>query len=948
MKRKFSDWFVIHPYLFAIIPLLDLYISNIQVLELAEISKYLLGIWMAVFVIHLAANWLLKAQTRAGILTTVIAVAALYYGAFYNKLSSFQQFGFIFQSHVYFLTAWLVVFSGMAILIVTKQFELRIVTDYLNYLSIVLVLVVVVPGMWGTDFNSIKIARKSDSALSDALSLTKTSEIASLPDIYYIILDAHARSDALLEYYDFDNSDFIKNLKARGFYIASEARSNYPQTAMSLASSLNMNYLDALGVLDGGLSQSAKISRTAKLWNRPAVFEHFGKLGYTPLSLIFQGYFAGGELPLMFMNTTIGEALFPTFAMRLHRQSLLDILDRLERVPEVKKPTFVYAHILAPHPPFVFDRKGNFTGVTGYTHDNAWFPPNQFNDQIYFVEQRTIEVIDTILEKSESQPIIIIQGDHGTFSTGMKSRETLPILNAYLLPEGGERFLYPSITPVNTFRLISNIYFGTNFKLLPDRSYVAPTLNEYDSLCEAENIFPDNTEPQAWRENAIKAIKEHNYHLSVVTDCDFQKLILMRDTFQMPETFEGERFRWAGSSQKLQLPVWTTGEDYLFSAEVHYLVPPPPRLQQQVVSLLIDDKLVGQVAVRPGRQVISFLIPSEELKQEDGFVRIELRHSNSRQHQGKDFALMYFWVEWTPSSVSLPELQVLSNSGVEDITSDKGIILEDGWYPLEKSANERFRWIANDAEVVLTAPSEAPEISVEVEPGPGLNYEPFELQVLDQVGQVIAVAKVKQRDSVRFALPLKSGQAGKLRLHIEGGGKLIPTDSRTLNFRVFWIGWVKPSDEDVEKLLRLNAISDIVPREDTQYLYGSHELAADGLYLGPGWYTLESSGESKFRWVSNDAEIVVTKPSGARRRLRLTIMPGPGLGDAPFELLVLDEGERQAAVAQVQGRQQVEVELPVVSGQGQVFRLHVEGGGNLIPTDPRTLNFRVFEIEWAD
>jgi hypothetical protein len=32
--------------------------------------------------------------------------------------------------------------------------------------------------------------------------------------------------------------------------------------------------------------------------------------------------------------------------------------------------------------------------------------------------------------------------------------------------------LYPSISPVNSFRVLFNLYFGANFPLLPDRHFV--------------------------------------------------------------------------------------------------------------------------------------------------------------------------------------------------------------------------------------------------------------------------------------------------------------------------------------------------------------------------------------------------------------------------------------------------------------------------------------------
>ncbi|MEZ6091020.1 MAG: hypothetical protein R3C05_23965 [Pirellulaceae bacterium] len=72
------------------------------------------------------------------------------------------------------------------------------------------------------------------------------------PDIYYIILDGYARQDLMREIYNFDNDQFIRGLKDRNFYVAEKSNSNYAMTFLSLASSLNMQYLDQLGLLLDG------------------------------------------------------------------------------------------------------------------------------------------------------------------------------------------------------------------------------------------------------------------------------------------------------------------------------------------------------------------------------------------------------------------------------------------------------------------------------------------------------------------------------------------------------------------------------------------------------------------------------------------------------------------------------------------------------------------------
>jgi hypothetical protein len=124
------------------------------------------------------------------------------------------------------------------------------------------------------------------------------------------------------------------------------------------------------------------------------------------------------------------------------------------------------------------------------------FIPNQkdidpgYLDQITFLNQRILAIVDDIIQDSRVPPVIIIQADHGPPRTEHTPKR-LPILNAYYLPDGGNELLYPSITPVNTFRVIFDYYFGTNFGLLDDISRNSAEGNLFDftvipNKCESE------------------------------------------------------------------------------------------------------------------------------------------------------------------------------------------------------------------------------------------------------------------------------------------------------------------------------------------------------------------------------------------------------------------------------------------------------------------------------
>ena len=104
-----------------------------------------------------------------------------------------------------------------------------------------------------------------------------------------------------------------------------------------------------------------------------------------------------------------------------------------------------------------------------------------------FINQKLRDVITSILENSAVPPIIILQGDHGPGAyydmlelNDSCLAERYSILNAYYFPDGDYQLLYPEITPVNSFRVILDTYFGTDLDLLDDKNYFAGWLSPYE------------------------------------------------------------------------------------------------------------------------------------------------------------------------------------------------------------------------------------------------------------------------------------------------------------------------------------------------------------------------------------------------------------------------------------------------------------------------------------
>jgi len=374
----------------------------------------------------------------------------------------------------------------------TKKFS-----GYLNTISVILIVSTLI--QIGIFFLQIKITQNKS---RDALPILQNIQSpASNRDVYYILVDAYSRKDLLQKKLGLNTDDFIDSLKNLGFYIPNCAQSNYDSTSPSLASSLNMDYLDALGV--AYLDESESIY-TSYIHNN-VVKKTFEKLGYQTVtfkavhpsvdisdSTLYFDYFKDASaidqinsinFQYLFINTTIllpfreyleahKELKVPAYLeswmptgnsinsreFKQYQQNLF-ALQTLETLPDLPGKKFVYAHLFVTHQPYVFYPDGQFRPSLLQTE-------SAYRDQVIFANQRLLEIIKSILEKSKQEPIIIIQSDHSFF----QERDRLKILNAYYLPGDGEKHLYNTITPVNTFRFIFNTYYNADYEILPDVS----------------------------------------------------------------------------------------------------------------------------------------------------------------------------------------------------------------------------------------------------------------------------------------------------------------------------------------------------------------------------------------------------------------------------------------------------------------------------------------------
>ena len=491
--KSFTYW--LHGFIFAFGSAIILYGSivdvNIFVAPTDVIRPTIFSIFVFV-VFSLFAYLLTRNLESAGLIATFLVLGLLYLWTVFLAILVIALVGLI------------------AIRILFKRLRFADVHLILNVISVAIV------GYYVLRFVTVI----NDSPLGSALVAVQSIEgvpptnasQASTPDIYYIILDGYGRADMLQTVYGFDNSAFLAALQQRGFFVAPESRSNYPRTLLSLSSSLNMQYLDTMSSTMGDSNlwwpvsdavQHSELRRILEERGYKTVF--FSNNGdYSdirdgdyyeapfPIQLrIFDSRFLG--LTNLRLLAEIDQLGIADLSYDTHRSLILYNFERLPEIARIDGPKYVFTHIIAPHPPYVFDRNGNpldpaygFSLSDQMTSDKSELKGG-YIEQLQFINQKILLTIDSILANSEIPPIIIIQGDHGpgTYTNYDSWEETClyerySILNAYYLPGFDKNSLPPDLAPVNSFRLVFNTYFNGNLELLPNRQYFSTSAHFFE------------------------------------------------------------------------------------------------------------------------------------------------------------------------------------------------------------------------------------------------------------------------------------------------------------------------------------------------------------------------------------------------------------------------------------------------------------------------------------
>lgn len=334
------------------------------------------------------------------------------------------------------------------------------------------------------------------------------------PNVYWMMLDGFDRPDVMREVVGYDVRPFVSDLEDRGFQVSSASLSSYPRTHLSLASTLEMEY-----VLEPGHQVTDDFGTFAPVVvGHNATVARFHDLGYQTI----YGPAGGVEwsacrrdlvdvcLPINRPSPSTGElettlldrtplGLLPLPIPYGSPQTFTDGL--VDPALGITPPFFAFQHILTPHYPYRYRK--SCTPRRRPLDARRLSPEERLEEyatQARCISLLTTEAIDRIIERDPTA-VILIQSDHGSDHTvtwqddprdwtPRQVTERYAAFNAMRLPAGCDVEIEGQPL-VNTFRIVFACIEGTAPPhLLEYRGFTMPI----GDVTDIHELTPDRFE----------------------------------------------------------------------------------------------------------------------------------------------------------------------------------------------------------------------------------------------------------------------------------------------------------------------------------------------------------------------------------------------------------------------------------------------------------------------
>lgn len=441
------------------------------------LSVYLLSAIVLYFLFRL----IYKQPEKAAFLSFLVMAFNFFFGYIQDGLKEVFPGTFLIR-YSFLLSIAFILFLGMGILLKKKLSISYRINTYFNFLFCILILI-------DSGYLVVKIfslaSRQEKVLIQPGIRQAK-------PDIYFIVADEYGGNKGLTEICNYDNTAFLNTLGQKGFFVAANSKSNYNLTTFSMASILNMDYLSlkkeqlekadhtkALGFIYSNKVVSFLKDSGYTIYNY-SIFDLKDQLAENKNAFVpFRTELLTSQTLVDRFKKDVWLNAAQIFNLRgVLRRSLYENLRYNQEIykhsmaitrSQDSTPKFVYTHLEMPHFPYYYDSHS-----TLYPEEFLW--KNQPGDTGTYIEylkytnQELLKLIDEILKKNRTPPVIILMSDHGyrCFPAGTVSHAFDNLFSVYFPGRNYNQFS-DSMNNVNVFRATFNSIFNTKFPMLESK-----------------------------------------------------------------------------------------------------------------------------------------------------------------------------------------------------------------------------------------------------------------------------------------------------------------------------------------------------------------------------------------------------------------------------------------------------------------------------------------------
>lgn len=515
MKRlfeKLKNLFSSKPLFLLLLPVFFIYSGYNELFGFLSFSYVLtnfLVILTGVAIIYFLSRLIIRDSKKASVYSFLIITVFLVFGYIHDSLKSLFNAGY-FSRYTFILPGLLLFFVVLFFLIRKSKKKFTDLFTFLNLLFVILILSEIP--------NSIK-RYKLDQSVHNLIDFRFTAfdeyrpavrlTDSAKPDIYLLMFDAFGSSKSIQTELGYNNSELDSFLLDNDFFVAANVKANYNWTIYSVSTMMNLEYLPhwispvmnepkvhfwgTESLKNNSLYQILK-SENYQIYNyQPLSFDNPDWPGPSFFGFFKEQHYYFKTLPgrlhrdlfWNFINTNISllkqKQLSAIIKRNTLQKHLLDTTIALVKnscsISPV--PKFVYGHFMATHDPYIFDSTGKLLT------DVQALAKNKKNEVLNYINQ--VKVADSIVkdlvlhiqQNNKKNTIIIVAGDHGFPNEILKkSGYTFETYSSFYFPDKDYKNLHDSIQPVNTFRVILNKFFGSNYSMLADSMIFVTTESE--------------------------------------------------------------------------------------------------------------------------------------------------------------------------------------------------------------------------------------------------------------------------------------------------------------------------------------------------------------------------------------------------------------------------------------------------------------------------------------